>query len=154
MIRKSLFWGLTLMLVAVLVWLVLQSRKEETKRTSAPVEIVKTAKLSPTRVVAPKDLEVAGSPVKLAGGRTKSADRTGVAIHNRGDVAYHNIMLKITCLGGDGKVLHTQTRVVGETLQPSQTLAVGEIATEAVPPGTARCTVTVLYADLGPASNQ
>ncbi len=157
MMRKSLFWGLTLMLVAVLVWLVLQARKEDARRTSGPVEIVRTAKLSATRAVAPKDLEIGGSPIEIAKGRSRGAlsvSRDGVTIHNRGNVAYHNILLKLTCFGSGSTVLHTQNRTVEGTLKPGQSLPVGDIAADALPPGTTRCTVTVLLADLGPASSQ
>ncbi len=157
MMRKSLFWGLTVMLVAVLVWLVMQSRREEAQRRSGPVEIVKTARLSPTRVIAPKDLEVTGSPIEMAAERSKGVGRSqrgAVMIRNRGEIAYHNIMLKLDCFGSSGKTLHMQTRVIVGTLQPGQSLQVGDIPTEGLPPGTVRCTVTILHADLGPATPQ
>ena len=66
MLRRSLFWGLTLMLGAVLVWLIINGRREEARQAAGPTEVVKTANLSATRVAAPSDLEVVGSSVEAS----------------------------------------------------------------------------------------
>jgi hypothetical protein len=152
--RKSIFLGLMLMLGTVLVWLILRARKEA-QVPGTPVEIVRTAKSSPTRVIGPHDLDAAESRVEIlpAGrGQMKTAGRSShvhVVIRNHGTVAYHDFMLKLTCLGSNGKVIDTQTRLVPGTIQPGQTLTVDDIAIDNLPEGTARCRISVLYSDLG-----
>ncbi len=151
MVRRSLFWGLTLLLVAVLVWLIINGRKEESRRASAPSEVVQTAKLSPTRAVAPSDLEVA-EPDAARTNRGDLPDQLGpVAIHNRGSVAYHGTMLRLRCLDSSGKVLDTRTLLVPETIAPGQTITVGPIALEKVPHGTVRYHIGIAFSDVGTA---
>jgi hypothetical protein len=159
MFRKSIFLGLMLMLGTVLVWLILKARKEA-QTPGTPVEIVRTAKSSPTRVIGPQDLDVAESRMEIppAGrGQTKTAERSShayVVIRNHGTVAYHDFMLKLTCLGSNGKVIDTQTRLVPGTIQPGQTLTVDDIAIDNLPEGTVRCHISILYSDLGPAPSR
>jgi hypothetical protein len=159
MFRKSIFLGLMLMLGAVLVWLILKARKEEAQTARAPVEIVRTARLSPTRAIGPKDLDATESRVEIipsGRGQTKTAGRSAhahVVIRNHGTVAYRDIMLKLTCLGGNGKVIDTRTRLVPETIQPGQTLTVNDMAIENLPNDTVRCRISILYSDLGPAAS-
>jgi hypothetical protein len=159
MFRKSIFLGLMLMLGTMLVWLILKARKEA-QAPGAPVEIVRTAKSSPTRVIIPQDLDAAESRVEIppAGrGQTKIAERSShahVVIRNHGTVAYHDFMLKLTCLGSNGKVIDTQTRLVPGTIQPGETLTADDIAIDNLPEGTVRCRISVLYADLGPAPSR
>ena len=152
MLRKSLFWGLTLMLVAVLVWLIINGRKEEVRAAKAPSEIVKTAKSSFTRVVRPGDLEAVAQGDEIKPRGADSGTQAQVVIRNRGNIAYHNVMLKLAYLGAGGKILSTRNRLVSETIEAGQTLTVGDIAADGVTPGTARCQITILYADLAPAS--
>jgi hypothetical protein len=148
------------MLGAVLVWLILKARKEEAQTPGAPVEIVRTAKSSPTRVIGPKDLDATESRVEIpptGRGQTKTAERSShahVVIRNHGTVAYRDVMLKLTCLGSNGKVIDTQTRLVPETIQPGQTLTVDDIAINDLPNGTVRCRISILYSDLGPAPSR
>ena len=151
MFRKSIFWGLTLMLGTVLVWLIIQGRKEETRLAAAPSEIVKTAKSSFTRVIAPSDLDAEESRLEITT-KTPAPGAVGqVVIHNRGKVAYHGVMLKVSCLGSGGKLLDTRTQLVPETIAAGQTLTVGGIVLDTGPRGTVRCSVSILYSDLGPA---
>ncbi|MGA2260103.1 MAG: hypothetical protein ABSH28_01565 [Acidobacteriota bacterium] len=151
MIRKSIFWGITLMLGTVLVWLVIQGRREETKQAAAPTEIVQTAKASPTRIFAPGDLEVGESREGVTSKQATPAPIGKIEIRNHGKVAYHDIMLKLTCLGGGGKVLDAQTRLIPGTIEPAQVLALSDLTFEGIPRGTVRYDFSILYCDFGPA---
>lgn len=151
MLRKSLFGGLTLMLCAVLVWLVINGRKEESRLAAGPAEIVQTAKTSSTRVMAPGDLEVTESRAGIPTGSAQRIAIGRIAISNRGKISYHDVMLRISCLGSGGSVLNTQNRLVEGTIQPGQTLTVDDIVVADPPRGAVRCTVSILYSDLGPA---
>jgi hypothetical protein len=151
MFRRSIFWGLTLMLSTVLVWLVMQGRKEEAKQAAAPTEIVQTAESSPTRVVAPNDLEA--TEASGAGAATAGMPPAlgPVAIRNQGKFSYHAVMLRISCLGSGGKVLVTRTHLAPETIPPGQTVTVGDVTLKDVPRGTTSYRIGILYCDLGPA---
>jgi len=160
MFRKSIFWGLTMMLATLLIWLVVRARKQEAQVAKAPAEIVRSAKSSPTRVIAPKDLDAGESQVEFASmvsGASKSSGRGAllhVVIRNRGAVPYHNVMLKLTWVGTSGKVLDTQNHLVPETIGPGQTLDAGDVALEGVPNGSVKCTIAILHSDLGQAQTR
>ena len=143
------------MLGAVLVVLILKARKEEAQAASVPVEKVMTARLSPTRVMAPKDLDASASSVEIpATARTKDREisvHPHILIRNRGTEAYHNVMLKFICIGTGGKIVATQTMLVPDMISPGQTLTPNVGSPEGIPGGTVRCVITILYSDLGPA---
>ena len=162
MFRKYIFLGLMIMLGTVLVMLVVQARRQETLRAQTPLpgEIVKTARATATRVMAPGDLLVIESDGDAAGGAGTRADDTPStvfgrwAIRNGGPIAYHNTMLKITCLGNGGKILEIRTRLLPETIPSGQTLSLADIAIEPLPARTIRCTASILYAEVGAAPPQ
>ena len=149
MLRKALFGGLTVMLAGVLVWLIIKGRQEEARQAAAPTEIFKTARSSSTRVVAPNDLDALDSPG--TGGAPKAGTLGQVTIRNRGNSTYHNVMLKLSYLNVTGKVLHTLNQLVPNTVEPGQSFEVGEISAENAPGGASRCSVSILYSELGPA---
>ena len=157
MFRKSIFLGMMVLLGAVLVSLVLSGRKEEMRLAKAPSEIVKIAKATPTRSLAPADLDVADSKVELAAPDRKQKNAAGqvarcqIVIRNHGQIAYHDAMLKLRCLGSNGKDIDSRTQFVPETIQPGQTLTIRDVTIEKIPPRTARCTLSVLYASIGAA---
>lgn len=151
MLRRSLFWGLTLMLGAVLVWLIINGRKEEARLASAPSEVVQTARLSATRAIAPGDLEVAEAEVGRINRETALEQLGPVVIRNRGSVAYHGTMLRLQCLDSAGKLLDTRTHLAPDTIAPGQNITVGGIALEKVPHSTFRYRISIAYSDLGPA---
>jgi len=157
MFRKSVFLGMMVLLGAVLVSLVISGRKEEQRKATVPTEIVKTAKATATRSMAPEDLDVGESKVQLT---AASRNQSGAAepralcqlvIRNRGRIAYHDLALKLQCLGSSGKQLGQLTQLVPETVQPGQVLTISDVMIDKLPAGTARCTLSVLYANLGPA---
>ncbi|MBP1624567.1 MAG: hypothetical protein H6Q07_2587, partial [Acidobacteria bacterium] len=53
MIRKSLFWGLTLVLVVALISLIVRGRRLEKQQAGKSVEVVQESEPSPIRVLAP-----------------------------------------------------------------------------------------------------
>ena len=154
MLRKMLFWGLTLMLVAVIVSLAVRSRHQEKKQAAAVVEVVRQSKPTATRVVAPQDLMIVESKMKLVAAsakeQTTAAAQHEVVVHNDGPVGYGNVQLKFTYLGRGEKVLESKTCVVAKPIPPGQTVSLGDISIEGVPPAATRCTTQILSADLAP----
>jgi len=157
MFRKWIFLGLMIMLGSVLVMLVVQGRREEAKQAKGPTEKVMTAKSTSTRVIAPKDLDLAGSKVEIsapATGKGKNSERSAlcrIVIRNRGRISYRDVMLKLTCVGSGGKILESRTQLVPSTIPPGQEVTVPEVAIDNLPQGTVRCGLSILYSDIGAA---
>jgi hypothetical protein len=115
MFRRSLFIGLTLMLAAVLVSLVIKGRQAEKRAAAAAaanrvVEVVKQYKPTPTRIIAPQDLEVTQPP-------------QSPIVRNLGKVAYTNPELEIT-FSRDGKELSTEKQKFEKTIQPGEAVPI------------------------------
>ncbi len=151
MVRRSLFWGLTLMLGAVFIWLIINGRKEEMRQTAAHAEVVQTAQLSATRVVGTGDLEIVDSDVK---GVRKDEDKETlgpIMIRNRGNLPYHNALLRLQCLDASGKIVDTRTWNFAGTFPPGQSVTIPEITLDKVPRASVRMRISIAYSDLGAA---
>ncbi len=154
MVRRSLFWGLTLMLCAVLAWLIINGRREEIRQTAAKSEVVQTAQLSPTRVLGAVDLEVS-EPGPEGTRRGERQELLGpVTIHNRGALPYHNTALRLQCLDAGGKVVDNRVLMVPETILPGQSITIRDLVPDKLPRSAARCRLTVAYSDLGAAPQE
>ena len=164
MFRRSLFLGLTVMLAAVLVYLVIQGRRQEKvqQTTSRPVEIVRESTPSLTRVLSPEDLDIVESKMELAAASPQADPAKPAAVtathqfvlRNNGLAAYHGVGLKLSYLGRGNRVLETRTVPAAELLQPGQARALSELKVEHVPSGTVRCEAKIAYADLEPTPTQ
>jgi hypothetical protein len=117
MFRRSLFLGLTVMLAAVLVSLVIKGRQQEKKvaadaAASRVTEVVKQYKPTPTRVIAPHDLvvvvETSQPPV----------------VRNIGKIPYTNPELEITFSRGK-KETSTEKLRIEKTIQPGEAIPIG-----------------------------
>ncbi len=141
MFRKYLFLGLTAMLGAVFVYLVVQSRRAERRVISpGPVEIVRTSRPSATRAIAPADLS--------AGMCRVSGSGIEVQIRNGGRSSYHNIMLQLSFLAKNNSPLGTRKQLVRDTVPGGGMISASGIQLQDLPAGAARCTAQVLYADI------
>ncbi len=153
MLRKSLFWGLTLMLVAVLAWLVIRSRREEKLQAAKMVEIVKESKPSTTRVLSPQDLAVVEAGMTLAspeGGaeaKTKATAHHQVAIRNTGSTEYVSVTLRFNYLGRGDRLLGSKTCIVDKPLPAGQTVSLGDISVEEAPAAAVDCKIQIIAAD-------
>jgi len=158
MIRRSVFWGLTVVLVAVLVSLIVQSRRLETQSAPTVTEVVKTAQSSPIRVIAPQDLMVVGSDIRLVNPSTESAPAADagsaaeleVSVDNRGSEPYTGVLLRFTYLGSANNALRSQDYLVEKQLPPGQITSTGTIKMDDVPKNTVKCEVTIVSADFEP----
>ncbi len=152
MIRKSVFWGLTLVLIAVLVWLIIRARELESQQSLQPVEVVQESKPTATRVLAPQDLEIVQSQMELAvessGELTRAAALHNLLIRNNGATPYSYLQLKFTYSNRSGKVLATRSHGIGETIQPGALLDIQKITIDDVPSEAAQCAATIIYADI------
>jgi len=155
MLRKSLFWGLTLLLIAAIVNLIIRRPRPEKEQISKPVEVVRDAQPSPTRVLAPRDLEIVQSSMELVREGTANqlySGRHEIEIRNIGKVAYREIGLRIVYFDRVGKVLTTKTQPLIKIILPGTTLKLPNILMTDIPASAVSCRVTTLYADVGSVS--
>lgn len=154
MLRKSLLWGLTLVLVVALVSLIIRGRRLEKEQAGRLVEVVQDSKPTQTRALTPQDLEVVQSNMKLE----KAADsaKHAVEIRNNGAVPYDNIALKFVYLDRSGKVVTTKNYSVIQTVMPGSTVQIPNISMDGIPAAAAGCRTSIVYADIGhsPAQGQ
>lgn len=158
MFRKSLFLGLTLMLAAVLAYLVIEGRRQEKRRQEVPktVEIVRDSPPSLTRVIAPDDLEIVESRMEIseaAEGKGSAPAGSLTAIHtfsirHKGSTRYHSLALKIAYLNSDGSQIITRVVPVSEAPAPGETRSIAGVKSEGIPVGAVKCEARIAYADL------
>jgi hypothetical protein len=122
MFRRSLFLGLTVLLAAVLITLVIKGRRQEINQAKASriVEVVKEFKPSATRVMAPPDLGV----IWRVEGQGGASQPESCVIRNHGTTAYANPDLQVALIASDGRVLAQQTMRIDAAIQPGQEVIV------------------------------
>ena len=155
MFRNVLFWGLTIMLVAVIAVLATRARREEKKQAVTVAEVVRESKPTATRSISPQDLiitearmELERSDAKpLARRQTRAVAHHQLALRNSGSVEYSSVLIGFTYLDRGDKAIESKTYVVTKPIPPGQTVSLGEISIEDVPAAAARCTARILYAD-------
>ena len=149
MFRRALFWGLTMVLGAVLAMLIIKSRHREARSSGPVAEIVRVAKPTATRVMAPKDLEIVRSSLQLTRRDGEpSMTRQEVVVRNQGSISYAAAGLRLTYYGSSDRPLTAKTYQFNQAIPPGQVVSTGEISVEGAPTGAKKCVVTVLYADL------
>jgi len=152
MIRKSLFWGLTLVLFAALIVLVVRGRRLEKQEARKVVEVVQESEPSPIRVLAPRDLEISQSKMLLqnvSDGSSKSQTaRHQLELRNKGAAAYGSIQLSFEYLDRGGKQLAVRNSFVEEAPSPGTALRLADIRIEGLPLAAADCRTTIVYAEL------
>jgi hypothetical protein len=153
MMRKSLFWGLTLILIAVIVNLMIRGRRLEKERAGQVVEAIQESKPSPTRVLGPRNLEIVRSKMIVENEsdikRQSYTARYEIEIQNSGSVPYGEICLGFTYLDGKGNILATKTRSINRTLMPGADLTISDIMIDDIPATTTNSRATIVYADIG-----
>lgn len=158
MIRKSLFIGLTLVLIAALLALIVQGRKLEKEQPLRQVEVVQQSKPSATRVLGPQDIEIVRSKMQWEDDSAQTkAPRTAlheVEIRNNGSAAYAGIQLRFTYLSGGGKTVETRVHNIVMDIPPGAVLRLDDIKFNNLPPSAKDFRVVIDYADLGTADLQ
>jgi hypothetical protein len=152
MIRKSVFWGLTLLLVVAVVDLILRGRRAEKQEAGKPVEFVQESDSTPTRVIGLKDLEVVHSKMRLekpTDGDTKSLCAWHeIEIHNKEKTPYGKIQLSIDYMDRRGKVLATKPYSAAGKIMPGDVLHLTDIKIEGLPVQITNCRIALVYAEI------
>ena len=151
MIRKSLFWGLTLVLAVALMSLIIRGHRLEKEQARQMVEVVRESKASPTRVFAPQDLQIIQASMQLekdSGNKENGrAVRHKIEIRNSGNVPYANILLRLYYVSRSGKELATTTYLVSQRILPGATLSTEALVAD-IPASTVDSRVAIISADL------
>ena len=152
MIRKSLFWGFTLVLAVALISLIIRGRRLEKEQAQQMVEVVRESKPTPTRVFIPQDLQIIKARMYLEkdpGGKDKiRAARHEIEIRNSGSVAYSDIQLKFDYVSRNGKELAKRTQLIPQKILPGATLSTADILVTGIPASTADSKVVIISANL------
>jgi hypothetical protein len=146
MIRKSLFWGLTVVLLAALVNLIIRGHRLEKHEAARLVEVVRESTPSPTRVLAPRDLEIVRSEMRLES--QSRTDHHGIEIRNNGKVPYRGIQVSLEYLDSGGKVLVTKMRYITQVLAPGAELKLDDVRIDGLPVSTVSYRAAISYADI------
>jgi hypothetical protein len=144
MLRRSLLWGLTVVLIAALASLIMRGRRLE-KEAQKPVDIVRKLKPSATSVLAPEELEILGSSMKLKGNTAHNQ----IEIRNSGKLPYKEIQLRIDYFDNSGKMIAVRNHSIAGTVMPGSTLKATDIPIENIPGSATRFRISILRADIG-----
>jgi hypothetical protein len=144
MIRKSLFWGLTLVLIVAIVNLVLRGRRLEKQQSAKAAEVVQQSKPTSTRVLAPQDLEITGSTMQVESGSA----RHSIEIRNKGAVTYNGIRLKFAYLDSKDMVIAEKYYSAARAVAPGASIKLDDIKIDGIPASAARAQVSIRNADL------
>jgi hypothetical protein len=152
MIRKSVFWGLALVLAFVLVSIIIRGRRLEKKQSAKSVEIIQESPSTPTRVLMPKDLEVVQSKMRLekvSDGQAPSVCAWHeMGIRNKEKISYQKIQLSIDYMDRRGENLVTKPYSVEKNLMAGNILQIADIKIEGLPAQTANCRIAIVYAEI------
>lgn len=153
-LRKYLFYGLTVVLISAFIFLAIQGRRMEKEQTQQGSEIVKNYTPTPTRVLAPHDLEIlTASMIREQG--NENTGRQGVVRHrieiqNSGNVSYCEVQLSLTYLDSGGTVILTVPHNIKEPIPPGDTLISPDISMHNIPAEATDCSAKIVYADIEP----
>jgi hypothetical protein len=154
MIRRSIFLGLTLVLVVALIALIVRGYKMEKEQAGQPKEKIEEAKSTATRVLAPQDLEILGAKTTVAK-NTDSKERSRIARHeieirNNGKLSYQGLQLRFTYLDRKGKETTTKIYSVTQTVASGTTLKLIDISITDIPMSTVESKAAIISADMLP----
>lgn len=151
-LRKYLFYGLTIILVFAFIFLAVQGRRMEKEQMEQGSEIVQNYTPTPTRVLAPHDLEI----LTVSMVREQGNDETGpqgvvnhrIEIQNSGNVSYGEIQLDLIYYDAGGKEISTIPHNIKEQIRPGGTLLSVDIILHNIPAEAIDCRATIVYADI------
>jgi hypothetical protein len=160
MFRRSIFLSIITLLAFAIFWSVMKPTRKEKGPPQPPSEIVKKSKPSLTRLLNPRDLEIADSNCDLTVSEAPGAKRAGpgktvsarhkLTIRNSGKVVYRNVLLGFSYCNARGKPLDTRNWLVIDPVMPGESKSISGIGMHSLPGGSAKCAVTILYADMEP----
>jgi hypothetical protein len=156
-LRKYLFYGLTLVLVSALIFLVIQGRRMEKEQTRQGNDKIQKFKSTPIRVLSPPDLKILNASMTLepadVSGELPVA-RHNFEIYNAGTVAYCKIQLRLSYVDANGEVIASIPYSIEDSIPPGDTLVSNDVLIQKIPDAAVECLPSIVYGDFEPAENE
>jgi hypothetical protein len=155
MIRKSLFLGLTFVLIVALIALIVRGYKMDKEQAGRPSEKVEQAKPTPTRVLTPRDLEIVGMKMVLP--RDEDVKKSAfeahheIEIHNNGTVPFKDIQLRFVYFDRREKALTSRFYSIAQSIPPGTALKLNDITINDIPAPAVNSKAAIICADIASA---
>ncbi len=144
MIRKAVFFGLTLVLVIAFVALVIRGRKLEQQQAQRPPEFLSESS-SPVRAFAPSDLDIVRLQMKLEHDGTA---RHEFELSNKGSVTYQVVQLEFIYRDAGGSQVAAKRYSVSRILEPGRSAEIDDAVVSGVPLRAVSVHGRIVYAEL------
>jgi len=161
MIRKTVFWTITFILMLALAYLIIQGRRMEKRQAARPKEVVREYKPTPTKALAPRDLDIFLQTMTLEkesdpsdSSKELRTARHIIRVRNNGKVSYNKIQFLFEYLNQDGEVLETRVCAADRDISPGNILELPDIKIQGLPKDTKHYRAAITCADIGPDSRR
>jgi hypothetical protein len=156
-LRKYLFYGLTLVLLSALIFLVIQGRRLEKEQVRQGNANIQKFKSTPIRVLSPQDLKILNASMTLEPANVPGelpAARHNFEIYNAGTVSYSEIQLRLDYLDAHGEVIASIPYDIKDSIPPGGTLVSNDILIQTIPDATVECRPSIVYGDFEPVESE
>jgi len=156
-LRKYLFYGLTLVLVSALVFLVIQGRRMEKEQMLQGNENIQKFRSTPIRVLSPPDLKILNASMTLEPANVSGVvpvARHNIEIYNAGTVPYCEIKLRLDYLDTNGEVIASMPYDIKDSIPPGGTLASIDVLMQKIPDAAVECRPSIVYGDFEPIESE
>jgi hypothetical protein len=153
MFRRQIFYGITLILLVVILFLLMRGRSSEKERQAQNIKLEEIASEapSPVRAILPRDLEIIEAEVSWTRNpdeKNASEAHHGVIIRNTGGGSYSRLRLRMEYIDKQSRSVEIRTFEVSEALPPGGTLRVSDIIINNLPDAASDFRASILSADL------
>ena len=153
MYRRQLFYGITLILLAIIIFLLLRGRSAEKERAAQNTKLEQIASIppSPVRAILPRDLEIVSAEVSWLRNpdeKNAVAAQHDITMRNTGGGSYVNLWLRLEYIDGENKPVDIRTHEISGALPPGGTLRAPDIIIDGLPDAAADFRVSILSADI------
>jgi hypothetical protein len=151
-LRKNLFYGLTLVLVSVFIYLAVQGNRMEKERLKQKADIVETVEPTPIRALNPQDLEILHTPMAAGDALVPGgpAAQYRIRVHNSGKITYSGMNIQLNFLDANGSELGSFSMDMKQKIPPGNTQLPVDIPADALPTGAMDFVPSIVYADMDP----
>ena len=153
MFRRQIFYGITLVLLVVIVFLLMRGRSAEKERRAQNIKLEEIASEppSPVRAILPGNLEIVEATVSWTRNpdeKNASVAHHDMTIRNSGGGSYSGLRLRLEYIDSQGRPVEVRTFEVGETLPSGETKHVSDIIIEGIPDAASDFRAKILSADI------
>jgi hypothetical protein len=156
-LRKYLFYGLTLVLVSALIFLVIQGRRLEKEQMRQGNGNIQKFKSTPIRVLSPQDLKILNASMTLESANVPGGlpvARHSIEINNAGTVPYCEIQLRLDYLDANGEVIASIPYGIKDSIPPGDTFVSNNVLMQKIPDATVECRPSIVYGDFEPVESE